>query len=157
MNSPADNYGLFQKKKNFSKSEIIRGYNSYRDVIKSSKSKINGKLKVLYNIKKSGIEDNYSIPRIIISPKVGFLISKKLFSKAVTRNKAKRQLKESYRNLKLRYIEKYKPCHQIEIIFSLSASGSDYLNKHGKLDFAEVKKNMNILLDKIFQETVRYN
>lgn len=157
MSSPADNYGLFQNKKNFSKNEIIRGYNSYRDVIKSSKTKISGKVKVLYKIDKSESTEYFSVPRRVINLKVGFLVSKKIFTKAVTRNKIKRQLKESYRNLKGKYIIRHKPKNKISILFSLSPSGTDYVKKYGKLDFAETKRDIDKLLDKIFKEPIRYN
>lgn len=156
MNSPANNYGLFQKKKRIAKSEIIRGYNSYTDVIKSSKIKISGRIKVLYKFGKSESTEIFSSPQIIFSTKVGFLISKKLFSKAVTRNKIRRQLKESYRILKGKYTEKNKPQFNLALIFSLSRSGNDYVKKHSRLDFKETKKDMDTLLDKIFKEAKRY-
>lgn len=157
MNSHADNFSFRSYNKTISKSEIIRGFNAYRNVIKSSKVKVNGNIKALYKFSNSKKTESISIPGVKTNLQAGFLISKKMFSKAVTRNKIKRQLKESYREIKGKFTERYKPAFSVTIIFSLSGKGNEEVKINGKLNFKQLLSDMTILLDKIFKEAIQYS
>jgi ribonuclease P protein component len=86
------------------KSEIIRGYNAYINIITNS-SKFNtellkGYLKANYSetsLKSINTKDYSKSPLKKQNLKVGFIISKKRIHKSNQRNRIKRLLKESYR------------------------------------------------------------
>jgi ribonuclease P protein component len=143
---------LPNNKKNISKSEIIRGFNVYKDTIKYSKSKINGNIKVYYKFDKPEISGSMLSTPVSINPKVGFLVSKRIFSKSVTRNKIRRQIKEAYREVKKSLIEKYNPSG-LKLVLTLSGKGNETVKLNKKLNYKEIKSEMAIILDKIFFET----
>ncbi|MBN1633470.1 MAG: ribonuclease P protein component [Ignavibacteria bacterium] len=139
-------------KRNIPKSEIIRGFNAYKDTIKSSKNKIHGNIKVYYKFDKPEVPCNILKTDDTVNPQVGFIVSKKLISKSVLRNKIRRQLKESYREVKREIIKKYKPTETLKIIFTLSGKGNDILRLNGKLNYTEIRNDMTAILNKIFSE-----
>jgi len=152
MSSRANKFNLPISNNNISKSEIIRGFNSYKDTIKSSKYKINGNIKVYYKFNNPEKSGKISDTTVSINPQVGFLVSKRVFSKSVLRNKIRRQLKESYREIKGILTEKYQPSG-LKLILSLSGKGNDNAKLNKKLNYREIKNEMTMLLDKIFMET----
>lgn len=152
MSSLANNLNLPGSKKNILKSEIIRGFNAYKDTIKSSKSKINGNIKIYYKLNKPEISGIMLSTPESVNPKVGFLVSKRIFSKSVIRNKIRRQLKEAYREVKESLIEKHNPSG-LNLVFTLSGKGNDTVKLNKKLNYKEIKSEMAIILDKIFSET----
>lgn len=156
MSSLANKPDLPVRSKSLSKSEIIKGFSAYRDLFKSSKNKVNGNIKVYYKFVKPGSSGNIQSSPVSLYPQVGFLVSKKIFSKSVTRNKIRRQLRESYREVKGDLNEQYNPCCFLKLIFSLSGKGNDFVKLNNKLNYKQVKSDMTVILDKIFMETKSY-
>jgi len=70
---------------------------------------------------------------------VGFVISAKRIHSAVLRNKARRLLKEAYRNVKNN--------HQLhldaEVLIGLSDYGYELLNKNNELDYRLLKRDIS--------------
>ena len=88
----------------FRKSEIIRGYDSYNNVLQNSKQFKTELLKGFLNIEKTDTSlSSLYTKEVSKSPqneskiKVGFIISKRKIHKSSQRNRLKRLLKESYR------------------------------------------------------------
>jgi ribonuclease P protein component len=78
--------------RSLSKEEILRGYDSFKNVFRKSKIIETRYLKCYIQF-----EDENSSPQAI---KVGFTVSKKKAKKAYVRNRIKRLLREAYRNEK---------------------------------------------------------
>ena len=115
---PYDNY----IDRSLSKDEILRGYDSFKNVFIRSKVIDTGCLKCYIQF-----NNNSASPQ---SNKVGFTVSKKKVRKAFVRNRIKRLLKEAYRNEK--HHLKVKKNLIMIFTFSDSKSGSvDLLYKNG--------------------------
>ncbi len=78
--------------RSLSKDEILRGYDSFKNVFKKSKIIESRYLKCYIQF-----DDENTSPQTI---KVGFTVSKKKVKKAYVRNRIKRLLREAYRNEK---------------------------------------------------------
>jgi len=150
MNSPVDN--SFRLKKNLPKKEIIRGFNAYTKLIKSSKKKIKGKIKVFYRYQSDNIRTNDFPPPVLKNVQVGFIISKRSLKSAVLRNKIKRQMREAYRNAKPFLLNYYKKNGLLSLIFTLSKKGTDEVNINKKLAFEDLKKDFEDILSTLSKE-----
>lgn len=132
--------GIYCLKKN----EIIRGFNSFKNILIDSKVIINGFLKLNIQVKKE-ISDN--IDNIYKDPlenvKVGFVVSKRIVKNAALRNRLKRISREAYRTNKYLLIV-IKNC-KVNLIFSYN---QEYKNIFNVLKFDDVSKNMRALLMK---------
>jgi len=126
------------------KSSIIRGFNSYFDVIKNSKQFTTNYLKVFLRINsKSNL--GFESPLIDCKYKVGFIISKKIFQKANDRNSVRRLMKESFRLNKEKYF-KVLMCMDFDILFSFK---KDFNPSQTKLNFSLIESEINEALAKV--------
>ena len=119
------------------KNEILRGYDSFKNVYIRSKVLEAGYLRCFLQI-----DNNFTSPQ---SLKVGFTVSKRKARKAFQRNRLKRLIKEAYRNEKHRLLHK----ENIKIIFTLSDSGVKSLNILFKYGFKLFSNNMHNVFDSI--------
>lgn len=111
------------------KSEIVRGHNSFNDIFKSSHKLSSGRIKLFYNETKH----NFKSPQTKL--KVGFVISAKRINSAVLRNRARRLIKEAYRNVKKNYPIEI----DAEVLIGLSDYGYELLKKNKDLEYRLLK------------------
>ncbi len=140
-NNPGNKFKL-------SKSEIIRGYDSYIKVLQDSTLLTTDYLKAFVNKQNEEFRsfDFKNSPLLTTNVKVGFIIAKKKIKKSFRRNRLKRLLKESYRLNKYQYgINNLK----LMIIFSLSEKGYEYFKKNPDIKYSFVESEMRILQEKI--------
>lgn len=127
------------------KDEIIRGYNSFKNILTDSKIISNGFLKLNIQIKKEISEniDNQIYKDPLADVKVGFVVSKRIVRKASLRNKLKRLARETYRTNKylLIVIKNYK-------IFLLFSYSEYYKEIYKDIKIEDVNENMRMLLKK---------
>ncbi|HMQ67881.1 MAG TPA: ribonuclease P protein component [Ignavibacteria bacterium] len=130
------------------KYEILRGHNSFKNVLQNSGTISTEYLKAFVNKQptETNITEFSKSPLFTGNVKVGFIIAKKKFKKAVIRNRIRRILKEAYRlnntksdlfNLKL------------NIIFTLSENGYELFRNNTKLKPGFIRNDMNLLTAKI--------
>jgi ribonuclease P protein component len=120
------------------RSEIIRGFRSFEQVLQNSRKIDNCDISAYLNICKE-----ISEPLV----KVGFLVSKKKIKKSHYRNRIRRLLKESYRLNKQEILCNHiEPKLSLRILITLSTSG---YNHHTDIHFQELKAQMAELLNKI--------
>ena len=129
-----------------SKKEIIRGYNSFKNILVDSKLITNSFLRLNIQVKEE-IKENKKF-HIIKDPlnnvKVGFVVSKRFVKKASMRNRLKRLLREAYRiNKNMLGVDERKN------IFMLFGYSEKYSGNYGNLDFEVVNANMRTLLIKV--------
>ena len=127
------------------KSEIVRGYNSFKDILVDSKIIYNNFLKLNIRFKKDNIvnKDFQNIKDPLQSVKVGFVVSKRVVKKSSFRNKLKRLLRESYRLNK--HILDNIVYKDVCILFGYNDSHKkDFVN----LDMQLVNANMKMILEK---------
>lgn len=131
-----------------SKNEILRGYNSFQKVLQNSKTVSTRYLKAFVNKQNTDTKTTVfsKSPLFTENVKVGFIIAKKKFKKAVKRNRIRRLLKEAYRLSK----------HQtglfnleLNIIFTLSENGYDLFKNDSDIKFDFIKNEMILLNSKI--------
>lgn len=133
--------GIYSLKKD----EIIRGYNSFKNILTDSKIISNGFLKLNIQVKKEISESIEN--QIYIDPlaniKVGFVVSKRIVRKASLRNRLKRLSREAYRLNKylLIVLKDYK-------VFLLFSYSEYYKDSYKNLRVDDVKENMKLLLRK---------
>jgi ribonuclease P protein component len=137
------------------KCEILRGHNSYLNVLKSSASvstnflkafvSQEGKEKYSLNL----ISDNQAFtesPLFTTNVRVGFVVAKKKAGKAVHRNRIRRLLKESYRlNKNIFGASDSKST----IIFALTDKGYKLFENQPETKFEVIEKEMKLLAEKI--------
>jgi ribonuclease P protein component len=149
-----------KKKFGLKKSQILRGFDAYKNVLANSRLYSTDLLVAYVNKERQpGSSDINSekidsplIPSGLIQKiKVGFIVSKKKIKKAVTRNYGKRLLKEAYR-LSRHSTEQQSQISSssYNIIFGFSVNGIERL-KNKNIDFADLKDEMRILLEKIIK------
>lgn len=129
-----------------SKSEIIRGYNSFKDILAESKLISNSFLKAYIQINNDsqGKEESGIFKDPLTNVKVGFVVSKRVVKKSSQRNRLKRLMREAYRLSKnLLIINTHR---EIKLLIGVNESFKDSLNK---LDIEIVKANMRMLLNKV--------
>lgn len=142
-----------QSRENFrlTKKEILRGYNTYQNVIKNSISVSTGFLKAFVNLRKEpDIIDSIKSPPVTAKVMVGFIIAKKKIKKAYQRNRIRRLIKESYRLNKNQF---QNLTLKINVIFSLNEKGYEHFIKNPKEKLEFVNKDMIKLQKKINQHT----
>jgi ribonuclease P protein component len=129
------------------KSEIIRGYNSFKKVLVNSKVLTNRFLRLNIQYKKE-ITENKEI-QILKDPltnvKVGFVVSKRFVRKASMRNRLRRLAREAYRLNKNILIDNTTD-YEIILLFGYN---EDYKDELRNLDIEIVKENMKILIEKV--------
>jgi len=123
-----------------SKSEIIRGHNSFNDIFKSASKISSGRIKLFFNQSKSKLNSPHGIL------KVGFVISAKRISSSVQRNKIKRLLKEAYRNVKNNNTADI----DAEVLIGLSDYGYEILQIDKKLELNELKNDISDAFSVLF-------
>jgi len=129
-----------------SKNEIIRGYNSFKNILVSSKVITNRFLRLNIQIRKE-ITNNKEI-QISKDPltkvKVGFVVSKRFVRKASKRNRLKRLAREAYRLNKDLLVSTVD--YEIFLLFGYNEA---YKDEFENLNADVVKANMRILLEKV--------
>jgi len=137
------------------KREILRGFNSYLKVLKSSDLISTNFLKAFVNHdnKEKTMLDLTSesnafgeSPLFTNNVKVGFVVAKKKIRKAILRNRIRRLLKESYRLNKDLFgtIDL-----QVNIIFSITDMGYKIFEEDSKTKFEVINREMKLLAPKI--------
>lgn len=125
------------------KEEIIRGFNSFKDVLVNSRVITNGFLKLNVQVKKEvkGNEEIQIIKDPLNNVKVGFVVSKRLVRKAAKRNRLKRLLREAYRtNKNLLFVL---PEYGAKILFSYNEK---YKDKFKEIMLIDVNADMRAIL-----------
>jgi ribonuclease P protein component len=125
------------------KPEIIRGYNSFKNILVNSKIISNSFLKLYIQIKKStaGEKETENFKDPLNKVKVGFVVSKRMVKKASARNRLKRLAREAYRMNK--FLLNDAAGTEINILFGYVES---YKDDFANLDFQIVDANMRMLL-----------
>lgn len=127
------------------KDEIIRGFNSFKNILTDSKTISIGFLRLNIQVKKeiSGSIENQIYRDPLANVKVGFIVSKRIVRKASLRNRLKRLSREAYRQNKylLIVIKDFK----VYLLFSYSENFKESFNS---LKIDDVNKNMRLLLKK---------
>ena len=80
--------------------------------------------------------------------KVGFVISAKRIHSAVIRNKARRLLKEAYRNVK----NNHKAGYNAEVLIGLSDFGYELLRKSKDLEYRQIKNDISDAFSVLFHK-----
>jgi ribonuclease P protein component len=136
------------------KSEIIRGYNSFKDILANSKLITNSFLRVYIQVNRDykGTGESKIFKDPLANVKVGFVVSKRIVRKASQRNRLKRLSREAYRlNKNLLSIH---PEKEIFLLFGFNESFKENLNN---LEIEIVKANMRMLLQKILDYLNKQN
>jgi ribonuclease P protein component len=127
------------------KSEIVRGYNSFKNILVDSKVITNSFLRVNIQYKKENTENKeiQILKDPLTNVKVGFVVSKRIVRKASFRNRLKRLLREAYRLNKhiLVSVREY----ETSLLFGYNEA---YKDEFKILDLEVVKVNMRMLLEK---------
>jgi ribonuclease P protein component len=128
------------------KDEIIRGYNSFKNILTNSKVLTNSFLKLNIQINKeiSVNTENQIYKDPLANVKVGFVVSKRIVKKAYLRNRLKRLTREAYRQNKylLIVIQEFK-------VFLLFSYNEELKDSYKNLKFDDVNENMRMLLKKV--------
>ena len=128
------------------KSEIIRGYNSFKDILVDSKLITNSFLRAYIQVRKSRQDTGES--KILKDPlenvRVGFVVSKRFVRKASRRNRLKRLAREAYRLNKYLLIPGFDG--EVKLLLGYNEK---YKNEFCELEIENVKSNMRILLKKV--------
>ncbi len=140
----------FDKKSNLCKQDIIRGHNAYKEILQNSIIISSEFLKAFIQIQKSenfNSSENYltESPLLTNNVKVGFIVAKKKIRKAVSRNRIKRLLKETYRMNK--YLFEIFPFN-LNIILSLTGSGYDYFLAKKSVKYRWIEEEFIIIYNK---------
>ena len=124
------------------KNEIIRGYNSFKNILVDSKIITNSFLRLNIQVKENGEIQIIKDP--LNNVKVGFVVSKRFVRKATMRNRLKRLTREAYRLNKniLNVPEKY----EVKMLFGFNES---YKDNFENLDLIVVNANMRTMLLKV--------
>lgn len=115
-----------------SKSEIIRGHNSFNDIFKSASKLSSGRIKLFYNQSKIKLNSPHG------TIKVGFVVSAKRVNSSVKRNKIRRLLKEAYRIFKNNHLNDF----DAEVLIGLSDYGYELLQQDKSFEFSKLKEDI---------------
>lgn len=108
------------------RSNIIRGFNVFSDILSSSKIIQSNNIKAYVQTQnKEPLNKNLNSPLVTDNVKVGFIIAKKYIRKSCFRNRIKRLLRESYRNNKI-----VSGNFKINIIYSLTKNGYNHFKEN---------------------------
>lgn len=127
------------------KNEIIRGYNSFKNILVDSIIITNSFLRLNLQVKEE-IKENGEIQNIkdpLNNVKVGFVVSKRFVRKASMRNRLKRLARESYR-LNKNVLDINDRCR----VNMLIGYNEKYREIFKKLDLIVVSVNMRMILKK---------
>lgn len=142
--------GNFKKHPDYklSKSELLRGFETFSHVIENSKVLSSDFLKAyIYICKDKKVLTNISdSPLLSENIKVGFIVAKKQIHKAVIRNRIRRLLRESYR--KLKHNIHYRKI-ETSIIISLNSRGYNYFQNNPKAKQKYIDGDMSLLINTI--------
>ncbi|HQY22100.1 MAG TPA: ribonuclease P protein component [Ignavibacteria bacterium] len=112
-------------KRSLKRSNIIRGFNIFSNILNNSKVIQTGFIKAYVQTQnKEPLNKNLFSPLVTDNVKVGFIIAKKYIRKSYFRNRIKRLLRESYRKNKIGSEDL-----DVKIIYSLSQNGYNYFKK----------------------------
>jgi ribonuclease P protein component len=136
--------GIYCLKKN----EIIRGYNSFKNILANSKLITNSFFRVYIQLDRDnkGTGEIKILKDPLANVKVGFVVSKRIVRKASLRNRLKRLTREAYR-LNKNMLNIY-PDKEINLLFGFNESFKESLNN---LEIEIVKANMRMLLQKVLE------
>ncbi|MFZ1320571.1 MAG: ribonuclease P protein component [Ignavibacteria bacterium] len=113
-------------KNSLKRSNIIRGFNIFSDILSNSKIIQTGNIKAyVQTLKKEPLNKNLISPLVTDNVKVGFIIAKKYIRKSYFRNRLKRLLRESYRKNKI-----ISEIFNINIIYSLTQNGYNHFKEY---------------------------
>lgn len=131
-----------------SKNEILRGHNSFNNVLQNSKIVSTEYLKAFVSKQSTEpkLTDFSKSPHFTGNVKVGFIIAKKKFKKAVTRNRIRRLLKEAYRSTK-KQTDLFS--FKVNIIFTLNEKGYSYFKNNSEVKVDFFTNEMILLASKI--------
>lgn len=126
------------------KNEILRGYNSFQKVLQNSKTVSTQYLKAFVNKQSTDTKTTVfsKSPLFTENVKVGFIIAKKKFKKAVIRNRIRRLLKEAYR-LSKNQTGLFN--FDLNIIFTLSENGYVLFKNNSEIKLDFIKREMILL------------
>ncbi len=131
------------------KSEIIKGYNAFKNILTNSKVISNSFLKLNIQIKRENSDNksNSIFNNPLDNVKVGFIVSKRIVKKSSLRNRLKRLAREAYRLNKYMLVM-FKE-YNIYLLFSYC---EEYKHIYKNLKFNEVNETVKILL----KQTIEY-
>lgn len=141
-------HSVSKKNNSLSRNEIVKGHNSYINILQNSVIFSTDYLKVFVNKIKDPVPvDFIQSPLLTISLKVGFIIAKKKIRKAVLRNRIRRLLKESYRLNK----HLFSSIKNANVIFSLSEKGYNKFLNDPAVKIHEIELEMIKASEKIIK------
>ena len=132
------------------KSEIIRGYSSFTKILNSNKYFSAGILTgLLAKAENGNSETNYFNPLSSKSLKVGFIISKRKFGRAVLRNRIRRIIKEAYRLNRSELSGKLDTACDSAILIGVKENEVKRLIENDALNYVSFVNDMKLLLNKV--------
>jgi len=133
-----------ERKNSLNKTGIIRGHDSFKKVLENSEVIRTNLLKGFVHINNIPIIKN---PLLNNELKVGFIVSKRKFRLAVLRNRARRIMREAYRNFIPYEIKHLKRKKEVSMIIGLNEKING--NKLKELKPADLKNDIKELFLKL--------